>query len=137
VRCDRRDADVKFTGDVNLEFGYIYAHTDNQTDTYPLGGGGETSDPPFPDVTNDFQRLDATVKYGVDPDLVQTLGWEGEATIKLRYAYERNHMTNWQIDGVVPYMVAVDDDADKSLFLAAINPNYDASLVTVEFGVAW
>jgi hypothetical protein len=34
-------------------------------------------------------------------------------------------------------MVAVDDDANQSLFLAAINPNYDASLVTVEFGIAW
>jgi MtrB/PioB family decaheme-associated outer membrane protein len=129
--------DELLPGDMNLELGYVYSHTNNRTDTYPLNGSGETSDPPFPDVTNDFQRLDATIKYDVDAEFVQSVGWEGEATIKLRYAYERNHMVNWQIDGIVPYMADVDSDADGSLFLAAINPNYEASILTAEFGFAW
>lgn len=128
-------ADKILPGDLNVEIGYLFGRTNNQTDTYAIGGG-DTPDQ-FPDVTNDFQRFDTTLKYNVDPDLVTSIGWEGEATLKLRYAYERNQMTNWQTDIMAPYMANVDDDADRSLFLAAIDPNYEASLVTVELGLTW
>jgi MtrB/PioB family decaheme-associated outer membrane protein len=124
-------------GTIDLEFNYIYSHTDNETQTYALGLNNRTSTPQYPDVTNTFQRLDGVVKYGVDPGLVQSLGWDGEVVVKLRYAFERNEMTNWAIDSMVPYMIAIDAGANRSLFLAALNPNYDASLVTLEFGFAW
>ena len=39
------------------------------------------------------------------------MGWDGEASVKLRFIHARNRMTNWQIDSVVPYMVDVDPEA--------------------------
>lgn len=124
-------------GTLDLDLNYIYAHTNNATDTYALGANNRDSIPPFPDVTNDFQHFDATLKYGVDPDLVAKLGWESDVTVKLRYAYERNNMANWATDSMVPYMVGVDSGANVSLFMAALNPNYEANIVTVELGFAW
>ncbi len=129
-------ADKLFPGDLNVDIGFVYGRTNNKTTTYAVDGGNDPDDQ-FPNVTNDFQRFDTTLKYNVDPDLVTSIGWEGEATLKLRYAYERNRMTNWQTDIMTPYMVDVDDDAEDSLFLAGIDPNYEASLVTLELGLTW
>ncbi|MEQ1754243.1 MAG: MtrB/PioB family decaheme-associated outer membrane protein [Micropepsaceae bacterium] len=129
--------DALLPGSTDLEIGYVFSRSNNSTDTVFLGNGNEASDPPFPDVKNDFQRFDATLKYSVDPDLVASLGWTGEATVKLRLSHESNKMTNWQIDRVVPYMVNVNSDADKSLFLAALDPNYSATAVTLELGFSW
>jgi hypothetical protein len=127
--------DAILPGNMDLQLGYVFSHTDNKTDTYTLGGGNNPDQ--FPDVTNDFQQMEASVKYDIDPDFVSSMGWDGEASVKLRFLHEQNRMTNWQIDSVVPYMVDVDPESDKSLFLAALNPNYSASAVTVEFGFTW
>ena len=58
----------------------------------------------FPDVTTTFQRLDANAKYVVDQDFVSSLGLKGEVALKLRYAWERNSVTNWNNDTMQPYM---------------------------------
>jgi hypothetical protein len=125
-------ADTLFPGDLNVDIGLVLGRTNNKTETYAVD-----PDEQYPDVKNNFQRFDTTFNYTVDPDLASSLGWDGEAVVKLRYAYERNRMTNWQTDIMVPYMVDVNDDAEESLFLAAINPNYEASIVTLELGLTW
>lgn len=129
-------SDMIMPGDLNVDIGLVLGRTNNRTFTYAVDGGNEP-DEQYPDVKNNFQRFDTTFRYNVDPDLVSSLGWDGEATVKLRYAYERNRMTNWQTDVMVPYMADVNDDADESLFLAAINPNYEASIITLEVGLTW
>ena len=58
----------------------------------------------FPDVNTTFQRVDATAKYVVDKDFVTSLGLKGEVALKLRYAWERNSVTNWNNDTMQPYM---------------------------------
>ena len=40
----------------------------------------------------------------VDKDFVTSLGLKGEVALKLRYAWERNSMTNWNNDTMQPYM---------------------------------
>jgi hypothetical protein len=50
---------------------------------------------------------------------------------------ERNRMTNWQIDNVVPYMQSIDSASNRSLFLAAINPNYNVQLIAATLAFKW
>ena len=40
----------------------------------------------------------------VDKDFVTSLGLKGEVALKLRYAWERNSVTNWNNDTMQPYM---------------------------------
>ena len=53
-------------------------------------------------MDNTYHRLDAVLTHTMDPDLVSRLGWEGEVTTSLGYSFERNRMTNWAIDDLVP-----------------------------------
>ena len=61
----------------------------------------------YPDVKTTWQRLEATAKYKFDKETVQQLGWKGEVTAKLRYAWERNSVDNWQNDLMQTYMYTV------------------------------
>jgi MtrB/PioB family decaheme-associated outer membrane protein len=115
---------------LDLKLGYIYSQAKDVTNTYPLPSVAVTQ---FPDVKNNFQRFDAEAKYKLEQDLVRRLGWTGDVTAKLRYAYERNHMTNWAIDNMTPIMTGV----NTSLFLASMNPNYTAQLITLSLAAKW
>lgn len=123
----------------NLELGLsgTYSRTSNTTDTYSLGSALVASVPQFPDVSNDFLRLDANLKYNLTDTLGQRLGWSGEISTELGYAYERNNMTNWATESMAPYMIALDAGANRSLFLDALNPNYDAHIITISLRMGW
>ncbi len=105
---------------LTLNIAAVYASAQSTTATYALGAAQITSDPQFPAVENRFTRIDAKLDYVVSPRM----------TVQFAYALERNRMTNWQIDGLQPYMVAIDAAASRSLFLDAFNPNYTAGVFT-------
>jgi MtrB/PioB family decaheme-associated outer membrane protein len=128
---------VKFTDNIDLNVSYVYTRSNDKTDTFALGAAGVTSDPAFPEVKNRLHRVDAVLSNKFDPDLVRQWGWTGDVTAKVRYVYEQNRMTNWQIDNVVPYMEAIDSGARSSLFLAALNPNYTAQLIALSLAYRW
>ena len=122
---------------LDFRLGYTFSIAKGNTDTYPLGAAGLTSDPPFPDVDNTYHRLDAVLTHTMDPDLVRRLGWEGEVTTSLGYSFERNRMTNWAIDDLVPYMIDVDPGTSQSLYLAGYNPNFTAHFIGMKVGFHW
>jgi MtrB/PioB family decaheme-associated outer membrane protein len=125
------------SSNLELNLDATYSHTTNATDTFALGSSLVTSVPQFPDVTDTYQRIAATLKYNVGQELAQRLGWGGELTTELGYAYERNEMTNWATESMTPYMIALDTGANRSLFLDALNPNYEAHIVTLSLGFKW
>ena len=86
--------------------------------------------------------MSAIASYYVDPDFVRQMGWVGAVTLRLRYTYERNRTENWAIDNLTPYIPTPDQTADltgggRSLFLAAINPNYTAQIIAASVNVKW
>jgi MtrB/PioB family decaheme-associated outer membrane protein len=97
----------------------------------------------FPTERNTLQRFNVVGKYYVDPSFVQQMGWKGDVTIKLRYTWERNRDSNWAIDNMTPYIPTPDptnaelSGGNKSLFLAAFNPNYTAQIIAISAVVKW
>jgi MtrB/PioB family decaheme-associated outer membrane protein len=97
----------------------------------------------FPTEVNTFQRFNVIARYYVDPMLVRMMGWVGDVTLKVRYTWERNHMSNWAYDTLTPYLPASSPNeveisgANRSLFLAAYNPNYNAQLIAGTVALKW
>jgi MtrB/PioB family decaheme-associated outer membrane protein len=93
----------------------------------------------FPDVTTMFQRVEANAKYVVDPDFVHSLGWKGEVALKLRYAWERNSVTNWNNDYMQAYMYQTLNQSQVAYYqaLAGNNPNYNVHMVGGSIAWAW
>ena len=120
-----------------LKLSYSFSQSIGQTATYPLGAAGITSTPQFPDVKNYTHALRANLRYKMDPDLVQRLGWVGDVTASLNYTLAYNKMNNWQINDITPYMVNTDAGASKSLFLAMFNPNYISHYIGFTTEIHW
>jgi len=93
----------------------------------------------FPDVTTMFQRVEANAKYVVDPDFVHSLGWKGEVALKLRYAWERNSVTNWNNDYMQAYMYQTLNQSQVAYYqaLAGNNPNYNVHMIGGSIAWAW
>ncbi|HEU0011002.1 MAG TPA: hypothetical protein VFT34_14385, partial [Verrucomicrobiae bacterium] len=95
----------------------------------------------FPTERNTFQRFNVIGRYYVDPAVVRGMGWTGDVVVKVRYTAERNHNTNWATDNVTPYVPTPDTTeltgANRSLFLAAFNPNYTAQVIAASVAVKW
>src|SRR6266542_4362237 len=97
----------------------------------------------FPTETNTFQRFNVIGRYYVDPTVVQQMGFKGDVTIKVRYTWEKNENSNWAIDNLTPYVPTPDpgavdlSGANRSLFLAALNPNYSTQIFALSTVVKW
>ena len=88
---------------------------------------------PYPDVTNNFQRFDASLNYTFNEDQKRRFGWTGDAVATLAYAYERNRDDNWAND--VTFWMP--DVRDRTIWLAGLNPNYDAQIVAATLKFKW
>ncbi len=121
---------------LDLSLGYTYSRSVN---SQPINfADGHTPDGgQFPDVKNTFQRLDALLRYKFDENLVRQLGWKGNVTAKLRYAWERNSVANWQNDLMQNYMQPTDANAGFMVWLAGNNPNYDVQLIAGSLAFTW
>ena len=120
-----------------LKLSYAYSQSLGRTATYPLGASGITSSPQYPDVKNYTHALRANLRYKMDPELVQRLGWVDNVTVSLNYTFAYNKMNNWQINDITPYMVSTDAGASKSLFLGMLNPNYVSHYVGLTTEIHW
>lgn len=145
-----KDTDDTFTASLkqtliedklDLKLSYVYALSHGSWDTVPFFYNGyvpsATVNPTYPDTRSTYQRFDAVATYKVDPSVVHQMGWKGEAVIKARYAFERNRVDNWQIDGMQPYMFPTAASTQTQLWLADDNPNYTAHLLAASFILKW
>lgn len=111
-----------------------------QSGGYPAEIGGVANPGQFPAVNTSFQRVDATAKYVVDKDFVTNLGLKGEVALKLRYAWERNSVTNWNNDTMQPYMYTALMNQRQAAYVqwtAGNNPNYNVHLLGGSVSFAW
>ncbi len=133
-----------------LELGLTYtaAYAKNSSPLFLQNGNGPNlsnlagsniAGPQFPDVTTNYQRIDANAKYVIDPDFTRAHGIVGQVALKLRYAWERNSVANWNNDWMVPYMFPVLNQSQSvyQQWLAGNNPNYNVHLLAGTISWAW
>jgi MtrB/PioB family decaheme-associated outer membrane protein len=114
--------------------------TGPQSGGYPSIVGGANNPGQFPDVNTTYQRVDLTGKYIVDKDFVTSIGLKGEVALKLRYAWERNNVTNWNNDTMQPYMYTAMMNQPQAAYvqwLAGNNPNYNVHILGGSVSFAW
>ena len=138
---------------LDIHLGYTTALATNSQPVYfangntpnaAAGSGGQ-----YPDVKSTFQRFEANAKYTFDESFVRSLGWKGKVFAKLGYAFERNAVDNWQIDGIQPYIGNIANSSCYStssgggnqcgymLWLANDNPNYNVHAIMASLGFKW
>ncbi len=88
----------------------------------------------FPADTTWFEHLDAAATYKFDPVWVSAVGWKGDLKAKLHYTWERNSVSNWQNDLVLPFATT---QGANYLLLASDNPNYNVQMVAASLIASW
>ena len=119
---------------------YSYAASSNTQPLIFLNGaipstatGGQ-----YPDVRSDLQRLEAMAKYTFDEDFVRQMGLSGKMIAKLRYAWERNRVVNWQNDVMQSYMYSsILTGVGYMQWMAWDNPNYNVHVLGGSLAFAW
>ena len=129
-----------------LKASYTLSAADDHQPWNVVGGPAATNNnstftlTQFPDVKTYWQRLDLTGVYTFDQDFVQKLGWKGVVKAKLRYAWERNSVMNWQNDTMTPYMYANATGSNAfgyMTFMAYDNPNYNVQMIAASIVAGW
>jgi len=101
------------------------------------GSGAAGTGGNFPDVKGQWSRLEAQAKYTFDKDSVRFLGVHGQAYAKLRYAWERNSVNNYDQDIMQAYMNPLINNTGFMTWMAYNNPNYNVHLIGASLGVKW
>lgn len=130
---DQLNFDLRYS--VSLSTDHQAVYFDNGTQP---GSGANFSQ--YPDVRGTWQRVEATAKYKFDKETVQRLGWKGDIYAKLRYAWERNGVDNWQNDMMQTYMytaAAPGNGYGLLTWLAFNNPNYNVQLIMASIALKW
>jgi MtrB/PioB family decaheme-associated outer membrane protein len=125
---------------LDVRIGYTLSYARNSQPLVFANGTGPTvaSGGQYPDVRTAFQRLEAIAKYRFDDDVVQRLGWKGNVSVKLRYAWERTSVTNWQDDMMQTYMYSPAFTSVGYMdWLAFNNPNYNVHLIMASLAFTW
>ncbi len=93
----------------------------------------------YPDVHNTLTSLSVQAKYMLDNSVLHNAGFVGQAYIKLKLMWERNSNDSWQsLQDQYGYLVnPTNTTTSYSIWMATGNPNYDAVLGQVSFGVKW
>ena len=88
-------------------------------------------------MTSAYQRLEAIASYTFDEDFVRRMGWNGKVIGRLRYAWEKNSVENWQTDVMQTYMYSVTNVAGYMTWMAWDNPNYNVHRIGASLSFAW
>ncbi len=125
---------------LDIRLSYTYSQGDNNQPLFFANGTGPSlaTGGQYPPVKTNFQRVEAQAKYRFDDDLVHRLGFQGEVFAKLRYAYERNSVQNWQTDTMQTYMYnPAFTGVGYMTWLAQDNPNYNVHLIAASLVMKW
>jgi MtrB/PioB family decaheme-associated outer membrane protein len=125
---------------LDLKLSYTWSEGTNSQPLFFANGGIPSAGTggQYPDVKTNFQRVEAQTKYRFDDDWVRSLGFKGEVFAKVRYAYERNSVQNWQTDALQTYIYSPQlTSVGYMTWLAQDNPNYNVHLIAASLGVKW
>jgi hypothetical protein len=97
--------------------------------------------PGYPAEKTNFDHIDATLMYRIDPSVFNQPAGRGEAIVQLHYLYERNSVTNWQQGVVAPYMYSTLNSSTTAfrdqIYMAGDNPNYSAQAIMASLVLKW
>jgi hypothetical protein len=132
-------------GKLDMKLGYSISFSAEDWDTqtylnYPSSIAAGTALSPtlgFPTTKYNLQRLDASLRHTVDPDIVAKLGWTGEVYLKARYIWERSSVANWQQDMFTPFFYNNDSALVRAIEMGSTNPNYDAQFIQLSLNAKW
>jgi hypothetical protein len=97
--------------------------------------------PAYPAENTNFDHIDATLLYKIDPTLFNQPSGRGEAILQLHYLYERNNVSNWQSGAVAPYMYSTLNSSTTAfrdqIYMAGDNPNYSAQALMASLVLKW
>jgi MtrB/PioB family decaheme-associated outer membrane protein len=134
---DKLDFDLRYTVSLSNSSQPVY-YDDGQIPGGPGHQPGQGLQ--YPNARSTWQRLEAIAKYRFDKETVQQIGWKGDITAKLRYAWERNSVDNWQNDMMQTYMytaTAPGSSYGYANWLAYDNPNYNVQLIMASLAFKW
>ena len=127
-------------GKLDVRASYTLVNADNNQPLVFANGTGPSAATggQYPNVKSNFQRVETQAKYRFDDDLVHRLGFTGEVFARLRYAYERNSVQNWQTDTLQTYMYSPAlTGVGYMTWLAQNNPNYNVHLLAASLVMKW
>ena len=96
----------------------------------------------FPNDTNLFEHVEASLIYRLDPNLLKDAGYK-DVKFRLRYMWERNAVANWQNDPLAPYTASVNPTSaagagsTQQLWMSYNNPNYDVQALAGSLIFQW
>ena len=125
---------------LDVRASYTLVNADNNQPLVFANGTGPSAATggQYPNVKSNFQRVETQAKYRFDDDMVHRLGFKGEVFAKLRYAYERNSVQNWQTDTLQTYMYSPAlTGVGYMTWLAQNNPNYNVHLLAASLVMKW
>ena len=125
---------------LDVRMSYTLSNSSNSQPLFFANGTGPSmaTGGQYPDVKTNFQRVEAQAKYRFDDDLVRRLGFQGEVFAKLRYAYERNSVQNWETDTLQSYIYSPTiTSLGYMTWLAQNNPNYNVHLIAASMVMKW
>jgi len=131
---NRLDLDLRYTASIATDAQRLLLGTATNGGNPTCPAGQPITNCQFPNVLTNFQRLEASATYKFDQDMIRQAGLTGQLRARLRYAWERNAVTNWQNDPLAPYSPIV---STQGIWLASDNPNYNVQLVMASLLYSW
>ena len=103
--------------------------------------GTATYNPGYAPELTKYDRLDAVLAYKVDASLLNQLGLK-DGVLKLHWALESNHVTDWQLDSATLYAYSSLTTSTSgqnlyALYMGGNNPNYRAQFISASAVVKW
>jgi MtrB/PioB family decaheme-associated outer membrane protein len=124
---------------LDLSLSYTVALANDSQPVY-FENGALPSSGQYPDVRTTWTRLEAMAKYRFDKETLQQIGWKGDVIAKLRYAWERNSVDNWQNDSMQTYMYTAGAPGSSYGYwdwMAYDNPNYNVHMISASLTFKW
>jgi hypothetical protein len=96
----------------------------------------------FPNDTNLFEHVDASLTYKLDPNLFGDASYQN-MKLRLRYTWESNAVNNWQNDPLAPYTASMNPTSatgagsTQQLWMSYNNPNYNVQALAASLIVQW
>jgi MtrB/PioB family decaheme-associated outer membrane protein len=123
--------DIRLSYTMSLSQDGQLLNADNGAVPTPATGGQ------FPEVRGQWSRFEYLAKYTFDKAWVRSMGFNGEAYAKFRYAWERNSVNNFDQDIMQAYMNPLINNTGFMTWMAYDNPNYNVHLVGASLGLKW
>jgi MtrB/PioB family decaheme-associated outer membrane protein len=105
--------------DLSWQSNYTYSYTHGKVvNTFVAGGAANGNAPLWPDTQNELQMLYNSVRFRVS----------AQVSLYGEYRFEKYFIQDFMTDNLEPYMLGLNNQGVRSIFLAATQPDYEAHI---------